>query len=92
MVARIGDDTDDYCTRCHRMTNHSVAAMVGDAIASASCRTCAFQHPYRGGKPPARAAKPKPTAFDQVLAGIIGDQPGRPAAPPAKPRPRSRNK
>jgi hypothetical protein len=81
--ARIGDVCDDYCTRCHRLTNHSVAALVGDRIASVTCRTCGFQHDYRGGKPPTRASKPKPSAFDQVLAGIVGEIP---TAPEPKPR------
>ncbi|MGN6593749.1 MAG: hypothetical protein ACTHJX_12705 [Terriglobales bacterium] len=82
MNPRIGDTTDDYCTRCHRLTDHSVAAMVGDTIASTTCRTCGFQHDYRGAKVPARP-KAKSSAFDQVLAGILGEQP---AAPAAKPR------
>ena len=83
MNSRIGDITDDYCTRCHRMTNHSVAAMVGERVASVSCRTCGFQHDYRGGKPPVRSRKPKPSAFDQVLAGIVGELPN-----PSEPKPR----
>ncbi len=84
MNPRIGDITDDYCTRCHRMTNHSVAAMVGEHVASVSCRTCGFQHDYRGGKAPARSSKTKPSAFDQVLAGIVGEMPKSAAEP--KPR------
>jgi hypothetical protein len=82
MNPRIGDTTDDYCTRCHRLTDHSVAAMVADKIASTTCRTCGFQHDYRGGTVPTRA-KPKSSAFDQVLAGILGEQA---PAPEAKPR------
>lgn len=93
MAVRIGDVTDDYCTRCHRLTNHSVAALVGDAIASATCRTCGFQHEYRGGKAPARAAKSKPSAFDQVLAGILGEHgdAGAAKAPAAKPQSRKKS-
>ena len=89
MNLRIGDVTDDYCTRCHRLTNHTVAAMVGEEVASASCRTCGFQHDYRGGNEPARAAKPKASAFDQVLAGILGEQV---TAEPAGAKPRKRKK
>lgn len=89
MILRIGDEADDYCTRCHRLTNHSVAAMVGETIASTSCRTCGFQHDYRGGKAPARTAKPKASAFDQVLAGILGD---RAPAPEPETKPRKRRK
>ncbi|MGH9466704.1 MAG: hypothetical protein ACRD1Y_05060 [Terriglobales bacterium] len=89
MSLRVGDEVDDYCTRCHRLTNHSVSALVGDTPASTTCRTCGFRHPYRGGTKPARASKPKTSAFDQVLAGILGDQPEPPATPkrPRRKRP-----
>lgn len=93
MPSRIGDETDDYCTRCHRLTNHSVAAMVGDAIATTTCRTCGFQHPYRGGVAPARtAAKGKRSAFDEVLASILGSQPAPPEAPATPARKRGKPK
>lgn len=88
MPARIGDDTDDYCTRCHRLTTHTVSALVGETIASVTCRTCGFQHPYKGARVPARG-KPKTSAFDQVLAGILGEKSGgapAPEKPPKKPR------
>ncbi|MGH9393716.1 MAG: hypothetical protein ACRD1E_06055 [Terriglobales bacterium] len=93
MIPRIGNDTDDFCPRCRRLTDHTVAALVGDQIASTACHTCGFQHPYRGGKLPARSAKSKPTAFDQVLAGILGEQPAAPeAAPKPAPKPARKRK
>jgi len=82
MLPRIGTETDDYCPRCRRLTDHTVSALVGEEIASTTCRTCSFSHPYRGGKLPSRAAKPKVSAFDQVLAGIVGEQ--APAPDPRK--------
>jgi len=85
MNPRIGDTTDDYCTRCHRLMDHSVAAMVGETIASTTCRTCGFQHDYRGAKIPARP-RSKSSAFDQVLAGILGDAAPAPQTPGAKSR------
>lgn len=88
-MPRTGDETDDYCTRCHRLTNHTIAAMVADSIASTACRTCGFQHEYKGGQAPARSSRPKTSAFDQVLAGILGEQ-GPPAE--ASPRPAGRNR
>ena len=83
MSVRIGDETDDYCTRCHRLTNHTVAAMVGEGIASSTCRTCGFQHGYKGGVAP-RRSKSQVSAFDQVLAGILGETGPAPAAPAGK--------
>ena len=72
MSARIGDEIDDYCTRCHRLTNHTVAAMVGETIAHSTCRTCGFQHRFKGGEA-LRRSKPAASPFDQVLAGILGE-------------------
>ncbi|MGH9519133.1 MAG: hypothetical protein ACRD2D_05760 [Terriglobales bacterium] len=79
MGLRPGDETDDYCTRCHRLTNHTIAAVVGEGIAQTTCRTCRFTHDYKQGRAPARN-KPKSSAFDEVLAGILGSTPPPPAA------------
>ncbi len=88
MPARIGDDTDDYCRRCRRITTHTVSAMVGEEIVSVTCRTCGDQHPYKGGRVPSKRQS-KTSAFDQVLAGILGDQSAAPPAPVSK-KPRRR--
>lgn len=84
MNPRLGDDTDDYCTHCHRLTNHTVAALVGEAMAQTACRTCGFQHDYKGGHAPARVPKAQATAFDQVLAGILGPAGEVASAAPAR--------
>ena len=83
MAARPGEDIDDYCTRCHRLTTHAVDALVEDRVVSVTCRTCGFQHTYKGGRVPPRP-KSKVSPFDQVLAGILGEhgsEPEKPAAP-----------
>lgn len=78
---RLGDILDDYCTRCRLLTDHSVVAMVDEAVRKTRCRTCYFEHEYRHGKPGAK--KGKPSAYEQVLASIKAP----PEPPPAKPRP-----
>lgn len=80
MGLRPGDETDDHCTRCHRLTNHTVAAVVGDQVAQTTCRTCGFTHDFKHSRSPVRQ-KPKSSAFDEVLAGIIGSAPPAPAKP-----------
>lgn len=67
---RLGDYIDDYCARCKRTTDHSVAAMIGDDPAKVLCRTCNSEHKYRGnrGKKEMTAAE----AFDKVLASVTG--------------------
>lgn len=62
---RLGDYIDDYCTRCKRSTDHSVAAMVGEEVQKVTCRICHTEHKYRhndSGKPT------KEQAFEKLVA------------------------
>jgi len=62
---RLGDYIDDYCTRCKRSTDHSIAAMVGDEVQKVACRICHTEHKYRhndSGKPT------KEQAFEKLVA------------------------
>lgn len=63
---RIGDYIDDRCSRCKRITDHSVVSMVGDEVAKVICRTCNSEHKFRG--PKAKKEMTKQEAFDAVLA------------------------
>ncbi len=80
---RLGDYLDDYCSRCKRTTDHSVAAMAGEEPVKVLCRTCNNEHKYRGnkGKKEMTAAE----AFDKVLASVTG-QLGGMNTPEKKPR------
>ena len=69
-VRRLGDVLDDYCTRCHLLTNHSVVAMVGDAVKKVRCRTCNHEHDYRQGQG-GQKKKKKVSAYEQVLASVL---------------------
>ena len=75
---RIGDYVDDYCSRCKRTSDHSVAALVGEEPAKVLCRTCGNEHKYRGnkGKKEMTAAE----AFDKVLASVTGQLGGMEAS------------
>ena len=65
---RLGDILDDYCPRERRVTNHVVAAMVGDDVKHTRCTTCDVDHEYKHARvPPARKKK------DGVLAALPGD-------------------
>jgi len=71
---RLGDDIDDYCSRCKLSSTHSVVSMVGEEVKKVRCRTCNYEHNYRhnrGGRGPMS----KKEAFDQVLASIMGAVP-----------------
>lgn len=96
MSARLGDLVDDYCTRCRRLTNNAVEALVGEAVVKVRCRTCNFSHDFKNGQLPEKA-KPRKTsqkaAFDAVLASVmagknvglpVAAEPAHEAEPPRK--------
>ncbi|HUI84858.1 MAG TPA: hypothetical protein VL240_11570 [Candidatus Binatia bacterium] len=68
---RLGDDIDDYCSRCKRGTDHAVVSIEGEEVRMVRCRTCAFEHKYRHN----RSGKKELTAeeaFQKVLASVSG--------------------
>ena len=80
---RLGDYIDDYCTRCKRSTDHSVAAMVNDEVQKVACRICHTEHPYRhndSGKPT------KEQAFNKLLANTSAQIDAAAGSTPAKKR------
>lgn len=44
---RLGDDIDDFCIKCKRVTNHSIVSLMGEDPAKVRCRTCYNDHDYR---------------------------------------------
>jgi hypothetical protein len=82
MPLRLGDDVDDYCVKCKRVTNHSILSMVDGEPAKVRCRTCYAEQPYRRCEiPPSKKDLKKAALFNQVLSAI----PGAADAPPAEP-------
>jgi len=80
---RLGDDVDDYCIKCKRLTNHSIIALVDDEPAKVRCRTCYNEGPFRKGiAPPSKKDLRKAALFNEVLNTI-------PAAAAAEPKPKS---
>lgn len=71
---RLGDDVDDYCSRCKLSTTHSVVSLVGDDVKKVRCRTCNYEHNYRKNKG-GRGPMSKKEAFDQVMASVMGGVP-----------------
>ena len=67
---RLGDYVDDYCSRCKRTTDHSVAAIVDDQPAKVLCRTCNSEHKYRGNR--GRKEMTAQEAFQKVMASVTG--------------------
>lgn len=68
---RLGDDVDDYCSRCKLSTTHSVVSLVGEDVKKVRCRTCGYEHNYRKNRG-GRAPMTKQEAFEKVLAKVMG--------------------
>jgi hypothetical protein len=89
---RLGDDIDDYCVRCKRLTNHSIVSLMNTEPAKMRCRSCYNEHDYRGAEaPPPKKDLRKSALFKEVLASVDPQsaqaeqpaEPVQPAAPPA---------
>ena len=70
-MPRLGDDIDDYCSRCQRTTDHSVVVMAAEEVQKVRCRTCNFEHKYRKNKR-GRKEMTAQEAFQKVLASVSG--------------------
>ena len=70
---RLGDDIDDYCSRCKLSTTHAVVSMLGEEVKKVRCRTCNYEHNYRRNKG-GRTPLTKQEAFDKVLAKVMGTE------------------
>jgi hypothetical protein len=49
---RLGDDIDDFCIKCKRVTNHVVVAFHRKDPAKVRCRACYHEHPFLNEEPP----------------------------------------
>lgn len=82
---RLGDDLDDFCVKCKRITNHAVVSLVGDAPAKVRCRSCYSDHDFRNEQaPPSKKDLKKAELFNEVL-GTVQPAAAEAEAPPAKP-------
>lgn len=70
-MPRLGDDIDDYCTRCKRHTNHSIAALNGDEAVKVICRSCNSEHQYRHNESGKKEMTAQ-AAFNKVLESVSG--------------------
>jgi len=42
-----GDNVEATCTRCRKVLNHTIVAMVGEKVVRVECNTCRGVHNYR---------------------------------------------
>ena len=74
---RLGDDIDDYCTRCKRTTDHAIVAMTGEEVQKVRCRTCGNEHAFRHNQNPKKEMTAA-QAFQKVLGSVSGQLEGTP--------------
>ena len=79
---RLGDEIDDYCIKCKRITNHAVVSIVSGAAAKVRCRSCYSDHDYRNEiAPPTKKELQK---LAEAAAAESGAAPPESIPPPAK--------
>lgn len=56
---RLGDDIDDFCIKCKRLTNHVIVAFdAANDPAKVRCRSCYHEHPFLNEvRPPKKVTK-----------------------------------
>src|SRR5579871_5726675 len=68
---RLGDDIDDFCVRCKRITNHAIVSVLNAEPAKVRCRTCHSDHDYRHEQaPPPKVDLRKQALFGEVLKKV----------------------
>lgn len=68
-MLRLGDELDDYCIRCRRLTNHEVVSLMDGEAAKVRCRSCHVDHDFRHQQaPPSKKDLQKAALFGEVLA------------------------
>ncbi|MGD0578592.1 MAG: hypothetical protein ABSC08_06665 [Bryobacteraceae bacterium] len=88
---RLGDELDDYCIKCKRVTNHSLLAMVDREPAKLRCRSCYHEHNFRHSEaPPSKKEQQKADLFKTVLSSVAPEAPAEeaPAKPPTGKKPK----
>ena len=69
--SRLGDEIDDFCIKCKRLTNHAIVSLLDGNAAKVRCKTCYHDHDFRNGVPvpSKKELKKQQLLYEQVLAG-----------------------
>jgi DNA-directed RNA polymerase subunit M/transcription elongation factor TFIIS len=76
---RLGDDIDDFCIKCKRLSNHLIVSLMNSAAAKVRCRSCYSEHDFRNEQAPPTKKELKKQAL--LAAEAIAD--GKTAEPQA---------
>jgi hypothetical protein len=64
---RLGDDIEDWCTRCRGISTHAVAGLLDGKVLKVLCRACLSEHKYRHGKGGKSKEKERQKLIEEVL-------------------------
>lgn len=69
---RLGDEIDDYCVKCRRLTNHAIVSLLDGVAAKVRCKSCYGDHDYRREEipPSKRELAKRKELFNAVLSNI----------------------
>lgn len=83
---RLGDDLDDFCIKCKRLTNHTIVSLVGDQPAKVRCRACYNDHDFRHEQAPPTKKELKTAQLlkEALEAGELAPDEVLPLDPPLK--------
>lgn len=87
---RLGDEIDDFCVRCHRITNHFIVSLLESKPAKVRCRSCHSDHNFlEGQEPPSRRELLK-EKLARAAASEAKTETAEPDAPPKSRRVRAK--
>jgi DNA-directed RNA polymerase subunit M/transcription elongation factor TFIIS len=69
---RLGDDIDDFCIKCKRLSNHLIVSLMNSAAAKVRCRSCYSEHDFRKEQAPPTKKELKKQAL--LAAEAIADE------------------
>lgn len=74
---RLGDDIDDFCIKCKRISNHLIVSLMDGAAAKVRCRSCYSEHDFRREQAPPSKKELKKQALlaAEALAGEKAAEP-----------------
>ncbi len=61
---KVGDEVESKCTKCKKITFHTVESMDGDNILKVICKVCGSKHKYR---PPKKEKEKKKTLSEKRI-------------------------
>ena len=68
---RLGDEIEDWCTRCRGISMHAVSVMMSGEVLKVLCRACLDEHKFRHGK----GGKSKEKERQKLIAEVLKTSP-----------------